>query len=122
MTDKHTTSRTGIHRVPGFAETLIGLPRSTKRAIMLIADALAVPVALWATLVLKFDSFDPPFESHLSFFLVAVSSALIVFSVLGLYRAVIRFIGPKAMLTVVAGVSLSVLVLGGYDRFDAEAQ
>jgi FlaA1/EpsC-like NDP-sugar epimerase len=83
---------------------------------MLGADAIAIPVALWAALVLKFDALAPPPAHELAPFLVAVSSALIVFSVLGLYRAVIRFMGPKAMLTVVAGVSLSVLILGAYDR------
>ena len=40
----------------------------------------------------------------------------------GLYRAVIRFVGPKAMLTVIAGVSLSVLVLAAFDRFVASHQ
>ena len=40
-----------------------------------------------------------------AYFLVAVASALFFFAVFGLYRAVIRFMGPKAMVTVVAGVS-----------------
>jgi FlaA1/EpsC-like NDP-sugar epimerase len=86
---------------------------------MLAADAVAIPVALWAALVLKFDALAPPPAHEIGPFLVAVSSALIVFSALGLYRAVIRFMGPQAMLTVVAGVSLSVLILGVYDRVDA---
>ena len=34
----------------------------------------------------------------------------------------IRFVGPKAMLTVLAGVSLSVLVLALFDRFLASHQ
>ncbi|HEV7715776.1 MAG TPA: nucleoside-diphosphate sugar epimerase/dehydratase, partial [Steroidobacteraceae bacterium] len=89
---------------------------------MLITDALAIPTALWAAMVLKFDTFNPPLERYTTYFLVAVSSALIIFSALGLYRAVIRFMGPKAMLTVVAGVTLSVLVVAGYDRFDASSQ
>src|SRR5262245_25773925 len=116
MTDKHID---GIHirRVPAVAETLVGLPRSTKRAIMLAADAVAIPVALWAALVLKFDVFTPPPTREVAPFLVAVTSALLVFSALGLYRAVIRFMGPKAMISVVAGVTLSVLALGAYDRF-----
>ena len=37
--------------------------------------------------------------------MVAVVSALSFFSVFGLYRAVIRFMGPKAMFTVIAGVT-----------------
>ena len=59
MTDKRTDG-SHIRRVPAVAETLVGLPRSTKRAIMLIADAAAIPIALWAALVLKFDLLLPP--------------------------------------------------------------
>src|SRR5689334_12690020 len=118
MTEKHTDG-SHIRRVPAIAETLVGLPRSTKRAIMLVADAVAIPLALWAALVLKFDAFAPPSARQAAPFLVAVTSALLVFSALGLYRAVIRFMGPKAMLSVVAGVTLSVLALGLYDRFHA---
>jgi UDP-N-acetylglucosamine 4,6-dehydratase len=104
-----------IRRVPAVAELLVGLPRATKRLIMLAADAFALPIALWAALVLKFDVLLPTRAAWP--FLVALGSALVVFSVLGLYRAVIRFMGPKAMLTVVAGVTLSVLILGAVDRF-----
>ena len=118
MTDKHIDG-SHIRRVPAVAETLVGLPRSTKRAIMLAADAVAIPVALWAALVLKFDAFAPPPAHEVAPFLVAVSSALLIFSALGLYRAVIRFMGAKAMMSVVAGVTLSVLALGAYDRFHA---
>jgi len=89
---------------------------------MLAADAAAIPIAFWAALVLKFDRLDPYLEQNLAYFAVAVSSALFFFSVFGLYRTVIRFVGPKAMITVIAGVSLSVLVLAGFDRFVASHQ
>src|SRR6202049_2035116 len=89
------------------AAAILALPRETKRLIMATADAVAIPTALWAALALKFDRLDPALERTLAYFLVAVASALLFFSALGLYRAVIRFVGPKAMLTVVAGVRLS---------------
>ena len=104
------------------AEVVLALPRATKRLIMGAADAVAIPTALWAALALKFDTLNPSPDRTYSYFLVAVSSALLFFSVLGLYRAVIRFVGPKAMLTVLAGVSLSVLVLALFDRFVAQHQ
>ena len=103
----------------GFA---LGLPRTIKRAIMVAADAVAIPTALWAALALKFDTLDPALDRSLAYFVVAVTSALSFFTVLGLYRAVIRFVGPKAMSTVVMGVSLSVLVLAVFDRFVASHQ
>jgi FlaA1/EpsC-like NDP-sugar epimerase len=100
----------------------LALPRETKRHIMMTADAVAIPTALWAALALKFDRLDPSLESTFAYFLVAVGSAMFFFAVLGLYRAVIRFMGPKAMVTVTAGVSLSVLVLAAFDRFFASHQ
>src|SRR5580658_2825460 len=104
------------------AAAVLALPRKTKRLIMAAADAVAIPTALWAALALKFDRFDPLLDRTVAYFAVAVVSALFFFWVFGLYRAVIRFMGPKAMVTVIAGVSLSVLVLAAFDRFVASHQ
>ena len=104
------------------ADAVLALPRETKRLIMATADAIAIPTALWAALALKFDRLDPSLDRTFAYFLVAVGSALFFFAVFGLYRAVIRFMGPKAMVTVIAGVSLSVLVLAVFDRFFASQQ
>jgi FlaA1/EpsC-like NDP-sugar epimerase len=104
------------------AAAILALPRKTKRLIMATADAVAIPTALWAALALKFDRLDPVLERTFAYFAVAVVSALFFFWVFGLYRAVIRFMGPKAMVTVVAGVSLSVLVLAAFDRLVASHQ
>lgn len=104
------------------AAAILTLPRKTKRLIMATADAVAIPTALWAALALKFDRLDPALDRTFVYFVVAVVSALFFFSVFGLYRAVIRFMGPKAMVTVIAGVSLSVLVLIAFDRLIASEQ
>src|SRR5580693_7914370 len=121
MRDKYAAGRPASWDVSA-AAAILALPRETKRLIMLTADAVAIPTALWAALALKFDRLDPALDRTFAYFLVAVASALFFFSVFGLYRAVIRFVGPKAMVTVLAGVSLSVLVLAGFDRFVASHQ
>jgi len=121
MTDK-SIDGSRVARIPAFAETLVGLSRSTKRFIMLLADATAIPLALWVSLVLKFDELTPSLERTTGNYLIAPISAVIIFSALGLYRAVVRFIGPKTMLTVVVGVTLSVLALGAYDRLHDAAE
>jgi FlaA1/EpsC-like NDP-sugar epimerase len=120
MTVEHNGNH--IRRVPALAELLVELPRSAKRAIMVFSDAVAIPTALWAALVLKFDRLQPPLEHAALYVLVAVVSALAVFSLLGLYRAVIRFMGPTAILSVVAGVSLAVMLVGAFDRTLGDAQ
>ncbi len=101
------------------AAAILALPRGTKRLIMVAADAVAIPTALWAALSLKFDRLEPVLDRTFAYFLVALASALFVFAVFGLYRAVIRFMGPKAMVTVIAGVTFSVLALAVFDRFMA---
>lgn len=121
MRDKHAAGRPASLGASA-ADAILALPRETKRLIMATADAIAIPTALWAALALKFDRLDPSLDRTFAYFLVAVGSALFFFAVLGLYRAVIRFMGPKAMVTVIAGVSLSVLVLAVFDRFFASHQ
>ena len=95
---------------------ILALPRGAKRLIMAGADAVMLPLALWAALVLKFDRLSFDLGRYGDLFLVATISALVIFAVLGLYRAIIRFMGLHAMATVVAGVAVSVVALEGYDR------
>jgi FlaA1/EpsC-like NDP-sugar epimerase len=99
-----------------FSGTLFALSRRTKRIIMIGADALMLPLALWAALVLKFDRLNFSIAAHWDLFAVGTVAAIAIFSALGLYRAIIRFIGPHAMTVVIVGVTLSAAVLALYDR------
>jgi FlaA1/EpsC-like NDP-sugar epimerase len=102
------------------ATALLSLPRPTKRLIMVIADAVALPAILWAALALKYG--DPLLPvTHSDLFVVATAAAVVIFALLGLYRAIIRFIGPQVMVTIVIGTTLSVAVLGIYDRLHGTA-
>jgi FlaA1/EpsC-like NDP-sugar epimerase len=121
MTDRQG-ARGGRGATVAVAEAILGLPRTAKRLVMVAADAVAIPTALWAALALKFDRLDPAIERTFAYFLVALGSALFFFAVFGLYRAVIRFMGPKAMVTVMAGVTFSVLMLALFDRLVASHQ
>jgi len=97
--------------------SILALPRGTKRLITVTVDTVAILVALWAALALKFDRIDPALERTLTYFMLAVASATFIFSVSGLYRTVIRFAGPKAMTSIIGGVSFSVVVLACFDRW-----
>jgi FlaA1/EpsC-like NDP-sugar epimerase len=102
--------------VSALANSLLALPRGAKRLIMVAADAFMLPLALWAALILKFDRTSFDMGAYGDLFFVATLTALVVFAVLGLYRAIIRFMGLHAMATVVAGVAVSVVALEAYDR------
>jgi FlaA1/EpsC-like NDP-sugar epimerase len=98
------------------ANSLLALPRGAKRLVMVAADAFMLPLALWAALILKYDRTSFDMGTYGDLFFVATLSALVIFAVLGLYRAIIRFMGLHAMATVVAGVAVSVVALEAYDR------
>ncbi len=80
------------------------LSRPLKRAVMLAADAVSIPTALWLAYVIKFDSLPDGLESSLWLYVAATAVSLVLFWAFGLYRSVVRYIGPQAMVAVVAGV------------------
>jgi FlaA1/EpsC-like NDP-sugar epimerase len=107
---------TNPHLLTTVAGAIFSLSRRTKRVIMVGADAVMLPAALWAALVLKFDQLSFSLSDHWDLFLVGTGAAILIFSILGLYRAIIRFIGPQAMVVVVVGIVLSAATLAVYDR------
>lgn len=98
-----------------FAQSLLRLPRGSKRLIMIVSDAIMLPSTLWLALILKFDRLLA-IERYGHLLAATVAIGLTFFTLFGLYRAVIRFMGPKAMAAVVMAVTASVVVLGIYDR------
>ena len=82
---------------------------------MVVADLIMVPGALWSAFALKYDMISlPPGMSPTVYLVVAVSS-IGVFVRLGLYRAIVRFLGPRAIYAVLGGVTISTSVLAIYD-------
>jgi FlaA1/EpsC-like NDP-sugar epimerase len=92
------------------SQATLRLPRPFKRAIMLGADGIMLPVALWFALVLKFDRIVDPVRVD-GLLACAVATGLLAFLLLGFYRAVVHFMGMKAISRVVVGVTLSVVGL-----------
>jgi FlaA1/EpsC-like NDP-sugar epimerase len=102
--------------VSSFIGRLLALPRATKRALMIAADLAMVPLALWIALALKTEQFLPESIAVPSFWMLASLSAVATFAWLGLYRSVVRYFGQRAFVAIVAGVSVSALVLALFDR------
>lgn len=93
------------------SELLLGLPRNVKRSLVVLADLVLLPLAFWSAVALRFDNGFPDVPGYGVLALAAPLFAIPVFIVLGLYHAVIRFMGERAIFTVVAGVTVSVLLL-----------
>src|SRR6188474_2126711 len=95
-----------------FANKLAHLPRSQKRLLMLGADVVGLPLMMWAAVTLRFGTFHHDVGGTEWIYAIALLTSIPVFVRLGLYRAVIRFLGPKAIFAVVSGVTFSVVLLG----------
>lgn len=93
-------------------DKILILPRSKKRVIVLLVDLLLLPLALWISFSLRLGVFYVPTGEILYLFLAVPFIAIPIFIPLGLYRAVIRYIGFLAMWAVVKAVSLYTLVCG----------
>ncbi len=87
------------------------LSESSKRTVMMLADAVLLPLALWISVVLRYGELwkdTSPF-----WWLYVAVSITGVFSLrkFGYYRAVVRYIGPSSMIPVVKGVTAATIVV-----------
>ena len=91
-------------------QIFFSMSRAQKRLVSVLSDMLFVSVAFFAALAVRLDDFSVVFESHYWMFLLTVCPvSIFVFVKLGLYRAVLRYIGLQALTAVVVGVTISTL-------------
>lgn len=94
-----------------FANNLTHLPRSQKRLLMVGADLVGIPLVLWSALTLRLGTIHHHVSGTEWIYLAALLTSIPVFVRMGLYRAVIRYFGTKAVLAVFSGVSVSVVLV-----------
>ncbi|MBT00268.1 MAG: polysaccharide biosynthesis protein [Oceanospirillaceae bacterium] len=80
---------------------------------MVLADFIALPLALWSAYALRLADFWPVeyLKPAWWLFLITPVLGLLIFMRLGLYRAVVRFMGAQAIWAVAKGVILLALTL-----------
>ncbi|MCP4486623.1 MAG: polysaccharide biosynthesis protein [Gammaproteobacteria bacterium] len=94
------------------SKSVLELPRNVKRAIVCGVDLTLLPLALWVSFSLRLGEFYLP-KGDIGYLFVAVPFiAIPIFIRFGLYRAIIRYIGFRAMWSVVKAVGLYALVWG----------
>ena len=100
--------------IDGLRSWLLGLPRSQKRLIQVIADTILVWAALWLAFLVRLgiDDLANPLLDHGWLFVAAPAIAIPLFIRFGMYRAVMRYFGNDALVTIIKAVSLSSLILG----------
>jgi FlaA1/EpsC-like NDP-sugar epimerase len=88
------------------------LPRPAKKACMIAVDVLLLPLAIWLAFALRLGEPFPYYMLRFWWLLLTVPVlSMPVFVGLGLYRAVVRFMGLQALLAVVKGVTISALIM-----------
>ncbi|MCK2150056.1 polysaccharide biosynthesis protein [Marinobacter alexandrii] len=93
-------------------EKFLGLPRVHKRIVSVVSDVLVLFFAIWAAFALRLEQeLWMPNRDYIIVAAITVVFTITVFIRLGLYRAVIRFLGDKAFLTIIYGVFASALAL-----------
>lgn len=97
--------------------SFLNLPRVQKRLISVASDMVVLFFAIWAAFALRLEQqLWVPDRGHVIVAAITVVFTIAVFIRLGLYRAVIRFLGDKALLTIIYGVFASALalIISGY--------
>ena len=102
---------------------LLALPRSAKRIISVVIDTLFLTMSLLLSFVLTQNGDISQFQLMVLAFVITLPLTLLIFTKLGLYRAVIRYVGQHALGAVIfgiigSGVILALLfaVLGVHDK------
>ncbi|WP_020411328.1 polysaccharide biosynthesis protein [Microbulbifer variabilis] len=92
---------------------LLGLPRRNKRILQVVTDVLLVWLALWLAFAIRLGLDKPvnPFAEHAWLFISAPLIAIPIFVRFGMYRAVMRYFGKDALISIFKAVMLSALVL-----------
>lgn len=96
-----------------FHQKVSTLSRNRKKAIMVGADVIMIPLALWAAWALRLGDVWPAeaMASYWWLFPAVVPLGILIFARLGLYRAIVRFMGSQAVLAVAKGAGIMALLL-----------
>lgn len=94
-------------------EKFLDMRRRYKRILQLLIDVVLIWLSLWLTFFVRLgaDSAWAAFNEHLWLLWVAPLVSLPVFIRLGMYRAVLRYLGQEAFIEIFKAVSLAALLL-----------
>ena len=81
-------------------KSLLNLPRSAKRALVVSCDILLCGFSVWLAIGLRLDQWGHFQDKQWIAFIVAFGFSLPLFIAFGLYRAVFRYIGSVAFVTI----------------------
>jgi FlaA1/EpsC-like NDP-sugar epimerase len=93
-----------------FRDKVLNLPRFVKRIVVLIIDGLLCLVTFWLALYLRLGEFVSINSNYSAAVFLSIGTALPIFIVSGLYRAVFRYSGLPAIMTIGKAIALYGLI------------
>lgn len=99
--------------INGIARAVLGWPRPAKRLAVLAWDASLCALALWLSMVLRFERLSVGLGPYLWALLLSLVLALPIFIKHGLYRAIYRYSGWNALAAVLRALGWYALAFGG---------
>ncbi|HEX4879377.1 MAG TPA: nucleoside-diphosphate sugar epimerase/dehydratase [Limnobacter sp.] len=94
----------------GAQHSVIAWPRTAKQLVLMAIDFSCLFLAVWSAYGLRIGEFAQPKFWQWVLFVAAPLVAIPVFAVNGLYRSVIRYVGEKALWTIVKSMFFAVLL------------
>jgi FlaA1/EpsC-like NDP-sugar epimerase len=92
---------------------LVGLPKGQKRLLQVVVDIVLVWGALWLAFLVRLglDDIWGPVNRYAWLFVFAPLVSIPIFIKMGMYRAVMRYFGNDALITIIKAITLSSLLL-----------
>ncbi len=97
------------------ARAMARLPRDTKVSIAFTADAVAIPLTLFVAIALRRGSIADSTGVDPTLYVFATLAALATFALLGLYRAVFRYISHVALVRAAFGVLVGCTIVAVFN-------
>lgn len=93
-------------------DRLFSMPRRVKQTMLIAFDLCVIPLATWLAVMVRSGAYVFEFSLREALALCAtIVASAFIFIRIGLYRAVVRYMGQQAILTVVKGVTWSSVIL-----------
>ena len=89
-----------VHWMQRSAQPIVSLPRAIKRAVAITVDICLCILATWLAFYLRLDTFVALTDDLTRPVILSIMIALPIFAATGLYRAIFRYSGWPAILTV----------------------
>ncbi len=87
--------------ITGTKQSLVGLPRSVKRVLVIFVDLLICGLSVWLAFGLRLDQWSYFQSQQWIVFFIVIGFSFPLFTFFGLYRAIFRYIGTAAFISIV---------------------